>query len=52
MTQRRSRTQRGPLTSAENSEVLGSLEMDLVHEHARAVNIRQTDPHQVSPTTV
>ena len=45
MPQQRSRTQRGPLTSAEDGEVLGGLEVDLVHEHAGAVDVGQADPH-------
>lgn len=43
--EQRGRAQRGPLADAEDSEVLGRLEVDLVDEHARAVDIGQANPH-------
>lgn len=41
--QQRGRRQRGAVAGADHREVLGRLEMDLVHEHAAAVGVGQPD---------
>jgi conjugative relaxase-like TrwC/TraI family protein len=43
--QQRGRAQRGPVTAPENREILGRLQVDLVHKHPDAVHVGQPDPH-------